>query len=84
MSRISVSFDRQPATVAHWLIALNQAGCDGRHISFYDFREHLDLLSCEVLPLLHYAPDFAREVQRRSLLSGLLLTGRPTFSPISV
>jgi hypothetical protein len=57
---------------------------DGRHISFYVFREHLDLLSREGLPLLHYAPDFAREVHPRSLLSGLLLAGRPAVSPISV
>jgi len=40
---------------ADWLIALNRAD-DGMQISFSDFRECLDLLSREVLPLLRDVP----------------------------
>jgi dimethylsulfone monooxygenase len=44
-----------PRQVADWLIGLNRAGCDGMQISFYDFREDLELFGSEVLPLLHEA-----------------------------
>jgi hypothetical protein len=48
--------DRQSQQVVDWLIALNRAGYDGMHVSFYDFREGLDLPSREVLTLLRDAP----------------------------
>ncbi len=51
----NVHFPGSPQQVADWLVALNRADCDGMQISFYDFREDLELFGSEVLPLLYDA-----------------------------
>lgn len=44
-----------PEQVVDWIIKLNQAGCDGIQINFYDFLPDLEFFGSRVLPLMKQA-----------------------------